>query len=166
LVAYGRWIVFAAICGLLALLGGYVFYASPDNPELEKAEIELVNIKVFHVNNIENRAILSVQFLVTNPSDLAFYIPLIDYSLKANGVNLGSTVSSGGVFLNPNATKKLGSAFSLVYSDRISDQYNAILSGRPMNYEAEGMITIKSGSNMVEKDFYSILENYSKVLLI
>ena len=36
-----RMTVYVAIAGVLALMGGIVFYASLDNPELEQAEIEL-----------------------------------------------------------------------------------------------------------------------------
>ena len=160
MVAQGRWIVFAAMGGLFALLGGFVFYASLDNPELEKAEIELAGVEVLDVNSIENRAKLSVTFLITNPSDLTFTIPQISYSLKANGVNLGSGEYStmdiampGRAAFFPDATIELPTTFSLVYSDRISDQYNTIVRGLPMNYEVEGMITIESAWSIVEKDF-------------
>ena len=38
-------ILFAAIGGLLAIMGYFVYFASLDNPELEKIEIELAKLK-------------------------------------------------------------------------------------------------------------------------
>ena len=56
-------ILFAAIGGLLAIMGFFVFYASLDNPQLEQVEIELVGVEVTEVNSIENRAELETTFL-------------------------------------------------------------------------------------------------------
>ena len=56
------------------MMGGIVFYASLDNPELEKVEIELMEVKVLDVNKIENSAKLEVTFLVSNPSVNSLFI--------------------------------------------------------------------------------------------
>ena len=60
----GRSILFVAIGGLLAIMGGIVYYASLDNPELEKIEIQLTDVEIIDVNNIENKAKLQTIFLV------------------------------------------------------------------------------------------------------
>ena len=72
------------------MMGGGVYYASLDNPKLEQAVVELSAVELRDVNTIENRATMTVIFLVTNPSDLTFTIPLIAYELYGDGVSLGS----------------------------------------------------------------------------
>ena len=86
----GRIILVVAILALLGMMGGGVYYASLDNPELERATVELSVIELRDVNTIENRATMTVVFLVTNPSDITFTIPLIAYELYGDGVSLGS----------------------------------------------------------------------------
>ena len=81
--------VYAAIAGMLALMGFIVFYGSLDVPEIETTEIELHSVEVIEVNTIENRAKLEVAFLVKNPSEKTFTIPLISYDLYANGKHIG-----------------------------------------------------------------------------
>ena len=66
----GRTILFVAIAGLLAIMGGIVYYASLDNPQLERIEIELTNVEIIDVNNIENQAKIQTTFLVKNPVTL------------------------------------------------------------------------------------------------
>ena len=86
----GRIILVVAILALLGMMGGGVYYASLDNPQLEQAVVELSGVEVRDVNTIENRATMTVTFLVENPSDLTFTIPLIAYELYGDGVSLGS----------------------------------------------------------------------------
>ncbi len=57
-------VVYAAIGGLFAMMGGIVWYASLDNPQLELAEVELQSVEVFSVNTIEDSAKLQITFLV------------------------------------------------------------------------------------------------------
>lgn len=45
--------VYAAIVGLLALMGGIVYWGSLDIPEIETTEIELQSVEVIQVNTIE-----------------------------------------------------------------------------------------------------------------
>ena len=71
----GRIILVVAILALLGMMGGGVYYASLDNPQLEQAQIELSTVELRDVNTIENRATMTVAFLVTNPSDLTFTVP-------------------------------------------------------------------------------------------
>ena len=72
------------------MMAGGVYYASLDNPKLEQAIVELSAVELRDVNTIENRATMTVTFLVTNPSDLTFTIPLIAYELYGDGISLGS----------------------------------------------------------------------------
>ena len=87
-------IVYAAIAGLLAMMGGIVYYASLDNPELERIEIELSNVEILDVNNIENRAKLQTTFLVKNPSEKTFTVAIIAYELFADGKSIGTASDS------------------------------------------------------------------------
>ena len=45
----GRSILIVAILALLGIMGGGVYYASLDNPELEKATVELENVELVDV---------------------------------------------------------------------------------------------------------------------
>ena len=85
-----KFLLYAAIIGLLGLMGGIVLYASLDIPELEQVEIELTDVEVISVNKVENTAKLTVTFLVKNPSEKTFTVPLIGYQLFADGELLGS----------------------------------------------------------------------------
>ena len=164
MVTQGKWIVYAAIVGLFAMMGGFVYYASLDVPRLERATIELVDVELLDVNSIESRAKLKVTYLIANPSDKTFTIPLIRYNLKIDGVELGSgAYSTGDIAMPgraaffPGAAIELDNIFNLVYSDRISDQYNAIVSGQNLNYEAEGVMEVESAWSVIEKDFVTKL---------
>ena len=83
-------VVYAAIAGLLAMMGGFVYYASLDNPQLEQVEIRLGDVMVRDVNKIEETAKLEVVFLVKNPGEKTFTVPIISYQLFADGQLLGS----------------------------------------------------------------------------
>ena len=69
--------VYAAIVGLLALMGGIVYWGSLDIPEIETTEIELQSVEVIQVNTIENTAKLQVSLLVKNPGKKTFTVPII-----------------------------------------------------------------------------------------
>ena len=84
----GRPILFVAIIGLLAMMGGIVYYASLDNDDLSMATIELQEVELIDVNSIENRAMLKVTFLVTNPGDVTVTVPVISYKLFADASEL------------------------------------------------------------------------------
>ena len=45
-------------------MGGIVYYASLDNPQLEQVEVELFDVELIDVNSIENKAKLQISFLV------------------------------------------------------------------------------------------------------
>ncbi len=156
----GRIILVVAILALLGMMGGGVYYASLDNPQLEKATVELSTVELRDVNTIENRATMTVTFLVTNPSDLTFTIPLISYELSGDGVPLGSASYStedvampGRAAFYPGTEIPLKSKFSLVLTDVNKTVYEKIVTGQHVEYSATGMITVESAWSIVEMNF-------------
>ena len=156
----GRIVPVIAILGLLALMGGGVYYASLDNDDLESATIELTSVEILDVNSIENSATLAVTFTITNPSDLTFTVPVITYELYANGNVLGSGAYStedvamtGRAALYPGTEIPLESWFSLKLTDKNQQQYNAIVSGENIDYDAVGILTVESAWSIVEPPF-------------
>jgi len=156
----GRIILFVAILALLGMMAGGVYYASLDNPQLEQAVIELSAVELRDVNTIENRATLTVTFLVTNPSDLTFTIPLIAYELYGDGVSLGSASYStqdiampGRAAFYPDTEIPLKSKFSFVLTDVNETVYEKIVTGQSVEYSAKGMISVESAWSIVEMNF-------------
>ena len=152
--------VFAAIAGLLALMGVIVLYASLDNPELEKVTIELQDVKVIDVNTIDNTAKLQITFLVGNPSEKTFTVPVISYDLVANGEPIGSGVYStedvampGRAAFYAGVEIPLKNIFKLT-KDTVSDEiYDAIINDEDVDYTVSGMITVETSWSIVEKEF-------------
>ena len=158
----GRIILVVAILALLGMMGGGVYYASLDNPQLEQATIELSEVELRDVNTIENRATMIVTFSVTNPSDLTFTIPLIAYQLYGDGVSLGSASYStedvampGSAAFYPGTEIPLDSKFSFVLTDVNETVYEKIVTGQSVQYSATGMITVESAWSIVEMNFDS-----------
>ena len=158
----GRIILVIAILALLGMMGGGVYYASLDNPQLEQATIELSEVELRDVNTIENRATMIVTFSVTNPSDLTFTIPLIAYQLYGDGVSLGSASYStedvampGRAAFYPGTEIPLDSKFSFVLTDVNETVYEKIVTGQSVQYSATGMITVESAWSIVEMNFDS-----------
>ncbi len=81
--------VYAAIAAMFGLMGLIVFYGSLDVPEIEQTEIELQSVEVIQVNTIENTARLQISFLVKNPGEKTFTVPIISYDMYANGKHIG-----------------------------------------------------------------------------
>lgn len=152
--------VFAAMAGLLAMMGGIVLYASFDNPELEKVTVELQDVKVLDVNTIDNTAKLQVTFLVGNPSEKTFTVPVISYDLVANGEPIGSGVYStedvsmpGRAAFYAGVEIPLKNTFQLT-KDTVSDEiYDAIINGDDVDYSVSGMITVETSWSLIEKEF-------------
>ena len=160
----GRMILFAAIGGLLALMGGIVYYSSLDQPKLQLAQVELTSVELGEVNTVENRATLETTFLVKNPSDKTFTVPLISYELFANGKYLGTSQYStediampGRAAFYPGSEISLKSTIQFVLSDSIADEYKAITSGEKVEYSVKGKITVETAWSLVEKEFQSTL---------
>jgi len=156
----GRIVPVIAIFGLIAMLGGGVYYASLDNDDLESATIELTSVEILDVNSIENSATLAVIFTITNPSDLTFTVPVITYELYANGNVMGAGAYStediampGRAAFYPGTEIGLESWFSLKLTDENQQQYYAIVSGENIDYDAVGILTVESAWSIVEPPF-------------
>ena len=156
----GRIILVVAILALLGMMAGGVYYASLDNPKLEQAVVELSGVELRDVNTIENRATMTVIFLVTNPSDLTFTIPLIAYELSGDGVPLGSASYStqdiampGRAAFYPDTEIPLDSKFTFVLTDVNKTVYEKIVTGQSVQYSAKGMISVESAWSIVEMNF-------------
>jgi len=153
-------IVYAAIAGLFGLMGAIVWYASLDNSELEQVEIKSLNVEIRDVNKIENSAKLEITFLVKNPSEKTFTVPIIGYQLYADGQLLGSGQYStedismtGRAVFYPEAEIPLKNTFILKKSDVKSEIYQAVLNGNISSFRAEGSITTETSWSMIEKVF-------------
>ena len=159
-----RMIVFIAIGGLLAMMGGMVYYASLDQPKLETAEIKLSSVKLIDVNSIENSVKLETTFLVKNPSEKTFTVPVISYELFANGKSLGESQYStadiampGRAAFFPDAEIGLKNKFQFVLSEDIAEEYEAIITGNDVEYSVTGIIVVETSWSMIEKEFQSTL---------
>lgn len=159
-----KMVLFAAIAGLFAMMGGFVWYASLDNPQLALAEVELQSVEVIFVDTVENSAKLQITFLVKNPSEKTFTVPIISYDLYADGVKIGATSYStvdiampGRAAFYPGAEIPLKNFFQLFRSEVNSDIYQTIVKGEDVKFSAEGIITVENAWSLVEKEFQSSL---------
>ncbi len=142
------------------MMGGFVYYASLDNPELEKVIIELQGVSVIGVNTIEDSAKLQVVFLVSNPSEKTFTVPLISYDLYADGEQLGSGAYStqdvsmpGRAAFYAGTEIPLKNTFKLTKSTVSDGVYDAIIDGEDVDYTASGVITVETSWSLIEKEF-------------
>ena len=156
--------VYAAIAAMGALMGFIILYGSLDVPEIETTQIELQSVEVVDVNSIENRAKLEVVFLVKNPGDKTFTVPLITYDLFANGKHVGAGQYStediampGRAAFYPDSEIPLKNFFNLVKSETNSDVYQMIVDGDNIQFSTEGIITVETAWALIEKDFKSSL---------
>ena len=157
-------ILFAAIGGLFALMGFFVYYASLDNPELEKIEIELAGVDLKDVNSIENHATLEISLLIKNPSEKTFTIAIISYELFANGNSIGtgqySTVDipmPGRAAFYPGSEIALKNFFQLTLDDNNVQEYQSITNGENVQYRVKGEVTVETAWSIIEKNFESSL---------
>ena len=155
-------LVYAAIAALVGLLGGIIWFASLDNPDLEQVEIELEGVEVISVNKVENSAKLSITFLVKNPSEKTFTVPLIGYQLFADEELLGSGQYStadiampGRAIFSSGAEIPLKNLFELNMSEVNNEIYQAVLADKIQSFRAEGVITTESAWSTIEKEFNS-----------
>ena len=155
-----KMIVYVAIAGVLAMMGGIVYYASLDNVYLEQVEIQLTSVELIDINTIDNEASFNVTFLVKNPSDKTLTVPLIGYQLYGDGILLGSGLYStadismpGRAAFFPNTEIPLKNTFILSKSEVSSEIYQAAIENRINNFSAEGTITTESTWSIIEKEF-------------
>ena len=154
--------VYAAIAAMLALMGFVVYWSSLDNPFLEQAQISLQSVEVRNVNPIQNQANLEVVFLVENPSEKTFTVPLITYELYGDGRLIGAgQYSTEDIAMPGRAAFYGGAAIPLKSMMTISGAetgtgiYADVTENRIGQYEANGMITVESAWAIVEIDFES-----------
>jgi len=162
LALQSKLLVYAAIAALVGLLGGIIWFASLDNPDLEQVEIELKAVEVISVNKVENSAKLSITFLVKNPSEKTFTVPLIGYQLFADEELLGSGQYStadiampGRAIFSSGAEIPLKNLFEINMSEIDNEIYQAILADKIQSFRAEGVITTESAWSTIEKEFNS-----------
>ncbi len=156
--------VYVAIAGVLAMMGGIVFYSSLDTEKLEQSEIRFSNIELTDINTIKNQAEFEVTFNVKNPSDKTFTVSLISYQIFADGVLLGTGQYStqdialpGRAVFYPGAEVPLKSTFAVNKSVENAELYESAINNNISSYSAEGNITTETSWTLVEKDFKSDL---------
>ncbi len=152
--------VYAALAGVLALMGGIFYYGNLDTVKLEQVEIELTNVELRDVDTINNQAKFDVTFLVKNPSDKTFTVPLIGYQLYGDGILLGSGEYStvdismpGRAAFFPGVEIPLKSIFILDKSEVNSEIYQDAIENRINGFSAEGSITTQSSWMTIDKEF-------------
>ncbi len=152
--------VYAALVGVLALMGGIFYYGNLDTVQIEQVEIKLTNVELRDVNKIDNEAEFDITFLVKNPSDKTFTVPLIGYQLYGDGILLGSGEYStvdismpGRAAFFPGTEIPLKSIFVLSKSEVNSEIYQDAIENRITSFSAEGSITTQSSWMTIEKEF-------------
>ena len=150
--------VYAAIVGVLGLMGGIVYYASLDNVSLEQVEVELTDVTLREAG--ENEAKFTLTFLVKNSSEKTFVVPVIEYQLYGDDVLLGSGKYStedvalpGRAQLLPGAEVPLKNTFILNKSEVGSEIYQSMINNEITNFVAEGMIITQSTWSVAETEF-------------
>ena len=152
--------VYAAIGGVLALMGGIVYYASLDNEALEQAEIRLAGVELTDVNNLTNQAKFDVTFNVKNPSEKTFTVAVIGYQIYGDGKELGSGQYSvvdialpGRAVFYPGAEIPLKSIFVLSKADVGAEVYEAMINNEIDSFTVEGLMTTQTSWSTIDKEF-------------
>ena len=155
-------ILYVAIGGLFAFLGGMVYYSTLDFPELEKSELELLSVDVVEIDSIENRIFLKVIFGITNHGERTVTVPEISYELFANGLSLGSSSYSvsdipmtGRVLLTSGLQVSLPDEITINLTDNNKDIYEAIAAGESLGYRVTGQYTIETAWQILDIQFDS-----------
>jgi len=150
--------VYAAIVGCLGLMGVIVYYASLDNVSLEQVEVKLIDIALRESG--ENEAKFVITFLVKNPSEKTYVVPVIAYQLYGDDVLLGSGKYStedvalpGRAQMLPGAEVPLKNTFILNKSEVDSEIYQSMINNEIINFIAEGMIITQSTWSVAETEF-------------
>lgn len=155
-----KWLVYAAIGSLLALMGGFVLYASLENPELEKIEIELQSVDVTDINSVDNKVELQVTFLIKNPSTKTFTISLINYELFGNEELIGTgQYSTADIALPGRAVFYQGveiplkSKLVITQNSDNLDIYQSIIDEKKLDFTVKGIVTVETSWSLIEKEF-------------
>jgi len=157
-------ILYVAIGGLFAFLGGMVYYSTLDFPELEKSELELLSVDVVEIDSIENRIFLKLLFGITNHGERTVTVPEISFALFANGLSLGSSSYSvsdipmtGRVLLTSGLQVSLPGEITINLTDNNKDIYEAIAAGESLGYRVTGQYTIETAWQLLDLQFDSSL---------
>ena len=152
--------VYAAIVGVLALMGGIVYYASLDNVSLEQVEVELTDVTLREAG--ESEAKFTLTFIVKNSSEKIFVVPVIEYQLYGDDVLLGSGKYSTEDVALPGRAQIFGGAevplkntFILNKSEVGSEIYQSMISNEITDFIVEGMIITQSTWRVAETEFRS-----------
>jgi len=152
--------VYAAIVGVLGLMGGIVYYASLDNVSLEQVEVELTDVTLREAG--ENEAKFTLTFLVKNSSEKTYVVPVIAYQLYGDNVLLGSGKYSTEDVALPGRAQIFGggevplkNTFILNKSEINSEIYQSMINNEITNFVVEGMIITQSTWSVVETEFRS-----------
>jgi hypothetical protein len=155
-------ILFVAIGGLFAFMGGIVYFSTLDFPELEKSELDLLSVDVVEIDSIDNRITLNIIFGITNHGERTVTVPEIGFQLFANGKLLGSSsYSVSDIPLNGRALMMSGMQVPLVgeitisQTDDIKDIYEAIAAGESLDYRVTGQYTIETAWQVIDMPFDS-----------
>ncbi len=158
MVLQSKLTVYAAIVGVLGLMGVIVYYASLDNVSLEQVEIKLADVVLIQAT--ENEAKFVVTFLVKNPSEKTYVVPVIAYQLYGDDVLLGSGKYSTEDVALPGRAQIFGGSevplkntFILNKSEVGSEIYQSMINNEITNFIAEGMIITQSTWSVAETEF-------------
>ena len=150
--------VYAAIVGVLGLMGGIVYYASLDNVSLEQVEVELTDVALREAG--ENEAKFTLTFLVKNSSEKTFVVPVIEYQLYGDDVLLGSGKYStedvalpGRAQIFAGGEVPLKNTFILNKSEVGSEIYQSVVNNEITNFIVEGMIITQITWSVAETEF-------------
>ena len=150
--------VYAAIVGVLGLMGVIVYYASLDNVSLEQVEVKLADVILREAG--ENEAKFVVTFLVKNPSEKTYVVPVIAYQLYGDDVLLGSGKYSTEDVALPGRAQIFGGAevplkntFILNKDEINSEIYQSVINDEITNFIAEGIIITQSTWSVAETEF-------------
>ena len=155
-------ILYVAIGGLFAFLGGMVYYSTLDFPELEKSELDLLSVDVVEIDSIENRIFLKIIFGITNNGERTVTVPEISFELFANGQSLGSSSYSisdipmtGRVLLTSGLQVTVPGEITINLTDDNKDIYEAIAAGESLGYRVIGQYTIETAWQLLDLQFDS-----------
>ena len=155
-------ILYVAIGGLFAFLGGMVYYSTLDFPELEKSELDLLSVDVVEIDSIENRIFLKIIFGITNNGERTVTVPEISFELFANGQSLGSSSYSisdipmtGRVLLTSGLQVTVPGEITINLTDDNKDIYEAIAAGESLDYRVIGQYTIETAWQLLDLQFDS-----------
>ena len=153
-----RLTVYAAIAGVLALMGGIVYYASLDNVSLNQVEIQLTDITLRESG--ENESKFNITYLVKNHSEKTFTVSLIAYELFGDGQSLGSGEYStedvalpGRAIFYAGSEVPLKSTFVLSKDNVSTETYEDMVNDKIAKFVAEGIITTQTTWSIGENEF-------------